>query len=295
MKSGALARIAVILASAALASVAATNQPPFLFADEQGGRVVKFDETGSVVWSHTVQMARDAWLLPNGNVLASFNEDYRGDRNDRPGGVVEVTPDGREVFRFATTGQVFSCQRLADGTTLVGAASQARLLIVDAQTNVVRAIPVRSAGGHSCMRYARALPGGGFIVAEESAKAVREYAADGTPAREITVDFPPFAVVRLTNGNTVISGRTSIVEVDPAGRETWRLNASDVPALGIRWFAGFQVMPGGNLFVCNAGGKVGFFAVTRDAAKRVVWQSSGAVAMGHAVQRLDVPPGGALR
>lgn len=295
MRSGRVASgvalFAVLLASAA----PVTNQPPYLFADEQGQRVVKFDAGGDVAWSHPAEMARDAWQLPDGNVLFSFNTDYRSDRQDGTSGVIELAPDGHEVFRFATTGQVFSCQRLADGATLVGAASQGRLLVVDAKTNVIRSIAVKSPGGHSCMRYARGLPGGGFIVAEESAKAVREYAADGKLTREIKLDFLPFGVVRLTNGNTVISGRNAIVEVDAANREAWRLNATEVPELGIRWFAGFQVLPDGHLFVCNAGGKVGVFEITRDAEKRIVWRSTGPVAVGHAVQRLDVRLEGALR
>ena len=46
------------------------------------------------------------------------------------------------------------------------------------------------------------------------------------------------------------------------------------------------VLPGGNLFICNAGGKVGLFETTRD--KRVVWQSRGGVPIGHGIQRMDV-------
>lgn len=54
----------------------------------------------------------------------------------------------------------------------------------------------------------------------------------------------------------------------------------------IRWFAGLQVQPSGNLFVCNAGGKVGFLEITRE--EQVVWQSRGEVPLGHGIQRLDV-------
>jgi hypothetical protein len=76
--------------------------------------------------------------------------------------------------------------------------------------------------------------------------------------------------VRLENGNTVISGKTVVIEVDAAGKTVWRLDASEVPQLGVRWFAGAQVLSNGNVFVCNAGGKVPFFEVSRD--KRIVWQ-----------------------
>jgi hypothetical protein len=92
--------------------------------------------------------------------------------------------------------------------------------------------------------------------------------------------------VRLANGNTVISGQSGIVEVDPAGKNVWRLNVTDVPELGIRWFAGVQVLPNGNLFVCNAGGKVPVFEINRE--KHIVWQCPEPLPLGHGVQRLDV-------
>ena len=145
------------------------------------------------------------------------------------------------------------------------------------------------------MRYARGLHDGGFLVAEESAHAVRDYAPDGALRGEIKLDFPPFAVVRMADGHTLISGRNAIVEYDAATNSVWRLNANDVPALGIRWFAGFHVLPDGHLFVCNAGGKVAFFEIARDPAKTIVWKYTGPPALGHAVQRLDVPLENALR
>ena len=54
--------------------------------------------------------------------------------------------------------------------------------------------------------------------------------------------------------------------------------------------AGIQVLPGGRVFVCNAGGQVPFFEVTRDG--RVAWSCDPAkppIPLGHGVQRLDVP------
>jgi|GEM_PF-376286 len=257
----------------------------FLYAAE-GAKTVCIYDNGKVTWEYPAEMCRDAWRLPNGNVLFAYNKDYNSRHNDNPSGVMEVTPEKKVVFHFQTTGQVWSCQRLADGNTLVGAASQGKLLIVDPKGAVVKTITLKNNPGHSCLRYARGLANGNFLVAEESAKAVREYDGDGRLVREFAVDFPTFGCVRLPSGNTVISGKSAVMEVDENGKTVWRLDAAEVPQLGIRWFASVQVLPNGNLFVCNAGGTVPVFEIGRD--KRVVWQTETALPIGHGVQRLDV-------
>lgn len=279
----------VATASILIAGIPASAGPlrPLLYAAEGAQEVIQYDATGQEVWTHPAPMCRDASRLPNGNTLFCYNEAYDSKRHDNPSGVREVTPDHRVVFDFHTTGQVWSCQRLADGSTLVAAASQGRLLIVDRSGTVIRTIVLRSRGGHSCLRGARQLPDGHFLVAEEGEHHVREYAADGALVREIPVPFPPYSALRVAGGGTVICGQKTIVEVDPAGRTVWSLSAADVPQLGVRWFAGLQVLPHGHLLVCNAGGTVTFAEIDRD--KRVVWQSAGAFPIGHGLQALDVP------
>ena len=288
--------VAGVAAQAGSSAGPATNAsgamwPPLLYAAEGASKILIYDRAGQIAWEYPAPMARDVWRLPNGHVLFCYNERYQGHRHDNPSGVMEVTPDKQVVFHFATTGQVWSCQRLANSNTLVGAASQGKLLEVNPQGVVGKTITVRNPPGHSCMRYARGLANGHFIVAEESAGMVREYGADGACVREFAVAFPPFAAVRLSDGHTVISGRTAVVEVDAAGKTVWRLDAAEVPQLGIRWFTGIQVLPDGHLLVCNAGGKVVFFEITRDPAKQIVWQSNigpSTIPLGHGIQRLDL-------
>jgi hypothetical protein len=68
------------------------------------------------------------------------------------------------------------------------------------------------------------------------------------------------------------------------------LEGKEVPEeLGMRWFAGMQVLPNGNILICNAMGKVPLFEVTRE--KKVVWSSAAwnmLLPAGHGIQRLDV-------
>ena len=258
----------------------------FLYAGEGAKTVCIYDAAGKVAWEYPVEMSRDAWRLPNGNVLFAYNNNYDSKRNDNPSGVMEVTPDKKIVFDFKTTGQVWACQRLANGNTLVGAASQGKLLVVEPKGAIVKTIALKNKPGHSCIRYARGLANGNFLVAEESSNTVREYGSDGALEREIPLEFRPFAAVRLTNGNTLVTGKSAVVEVDAANKIVWRLDATEVPQLGVRWFAGVQALPNGNLFICNAGGKVPVFEISRD--KRVVWQSDAAISIGHGAQRLDV-------
>lgn len=279
---------AFLVAAGALAQPSASF-PPLLFAAEGVGKIVRYDATGAVAWEHPAPMARDVWALPNGHVLFCYNEAYDSRRHDNPSGVREVTPDHRIVFEFRTTGQVWSCQRLPDGRTLVGAASQGKLLLVDAAGRLERALPLVNAPGHSCLRHARQLANGHFLVAEESARAVREYAADGRLVRTIRVPFPPFTMLRRPDGRTLIAGQQRILEVDTEDRVTWSLTAADVPTLGLRWFAGLQLAKDGSLLVSNAGGKVTFARLAPD--KSVLWQSNPpdrpAFPVGHGFCALD--------
>jgi hypothetical protein len=264
--------------------------PPILFACEGQSIVILFAPDGRVAWDYPAEMSRDVWRLPNGNTLFCYNRQYDSRRNDNPSGVMEVSPDRRVVFHFQMTGQVWSCQRLADGNTLVGAASQGKLLIVDPAGRIAAEIKLRNTPGHSCLRNARQIAGGHFLVAEESAHAAREYAADGQMVREIKVNFPPYSAVRLPDGHTLVCGAKAMVEVDTADRVVWSLTDGDVASMGVRWMAGLQVLPGGNVLVCNAGGKVPLFEVNRQ--KQIVWHwpaSAPHVAIGHGIQRLDVP------
>ena len=276
------------LAQTLMAAEQTDHFPPLLYAAEGANKIIRYGSDGKVAWEYPAEMARDVWALPNSNVLFCFNRQYDGGKHDNPSGVMEVTPDKKIVFSVSTTGQVWSCQRLLDGNTLVGAASQGELLVVNPEARIVKAISLLSPPGHSCLRNARQIANSHFLVAEESAHAVREYNAEGKLAREIKLSFAPFSVVRLGNGNTVICGQQTMVEVDRADKIIWSVEGKDLPELGIRWFAGIQVLPNGNIFICNAGGRVPLFELSTD--KRIVWQSPSVmtVPFGHGVQRLDV-------
>ena len=174
------------------AQTQAGNQfPSFLYAAEGTNKIIQYGPNGTAVWEYPADMSRDVWKLPNGNVLFCFNHRYDSSKHDNPSGVLEVTQDKKVVFSFSTTGQVWSCQRLSDGNTLVGAASQGKLLIVSPEAKIVKTIQIINQPGHSCMRNARQIENGHFLVAEESAHAAREYDSEGRLLREIKLAFAP--------------------------------------------------------------------------------------------------------
>ena len=80
-----------------------------------------------------------------------------------------------------------------------------------------------------------------------------------------------------------------MVEVDASDKIVWSVNGSELPGMGIRWFAGIQALPNGNIFICNAGGKVPFMEISRN--KEIVWHSSpdSTFPLGHGIHRLDIP------
>jgi hypothetical protein len=282
-------RILAFLLLPAMGAPAQHDAAPFkrfYYAAEGARTIQSIGPDGRVEREFPAEMSRDVRRLPDGHLLFAFNRDYNSRSNDNPSGVMEVDASGRLVWQFATTGQVFSCDRMADGTTLVGAASQGRVLRIDTAGRLAGGFAVRNKGGHSCMRHVRATPDGTVLVAEESARFVREYSVEGEFRREFGIPFPPFSAVRLPGGRTVVSGREGLLEFDAEGRVVWRFAGSDFPDLGIRWCAGFEVLPTGDLLVCNAGGKVPLVRVTREPRPRVTWRWDPALpplAIGHGV------------
>lgn len=234
-----------------------------LCADSGLNRVVRFSADGQVKWEYPAYVY-DVWQLPGGNLLFT-------DRD----GVKEVTPNKKIVFQYKTRSEVYACQRLSDGNTMVAECSAGRIIEVDPSGKVVKQFPVENRG-HMTMRMARKLPNGNYLVGHSAARRVREYSPEGKVVREIPTPGTTFAAVRLPDGNTLISCETAVIEVDPAGKTVWQVKASEIPEMGPKWLAGVQRLPNGNTLLCNwlghgqEGKGVPMFEITRD--KKIVWQ-----------------------
>jgi hypothetical protein len=265
---------------------------PFICTDYTQGKVFLVSQSGKVEWEYPAPDANDVWILPNGNFL--FNTGH---------GVKEVTRDKKVVFDYESSSEIYACQRLANGNTFIGECNAGRLLEVSPAGKIVkeiRLLPAGTDGGHAYMRNARRLANGNYLVAHYGEDVVREYGPDGKVIREIQAPGGPHSVVRLPNGNTLIScadhpGGPQVIEVDPHGKTVWQIREGDLPGISLKFMAGLQRLPNGNTVMCNwlGHGQLGkaphVIEVTPD--KKVVWtfQDHANMQTVSSIQLADVP------
>ena len=254
------------------------------------------DGAGKVVWTYPLG-TRDGFVLPDGNVLLAVSKggEFPG------GGAVEVTRDGKELFRYrGTQSEVNTVQALGDGRYLLTeAGAKPRLLEVDRSGKVLAEVPIRAQvkDTHLQTRMSRKLANGNYLVPQLLDKVVREYTPAGGVAWEAkTPDEPaecwPFTAIRLPDGHTLSTcthGNT-VVEFDAGGKIVWRLSNADPPQPLLKDPCGAQRLPNGNTVICSYGqnkpGEVKLLEVTR--AKQVVWTLRDDRPHGiHEVQILD--------
>lgn len=273
--------VALLLGGMAAGSLAAEAPPEspikgsvrhaFILSDSGRGKVLRYDAEGKLVWECDAPNSYDCQQLANGNVV--FTCRIQGPNH----GVREVTPEKKVVWEYRTTGEVFACQRLAGGNTLVGESTTVRLVEVAPDGTVAKEIKVKSKGaGHGCMRVARKTKAGTYIVGHPGDRMVREYGATGEVLREVPAPGPAYGVQLLDNGNVVFSCEHFVIEADKEGKEVWRLSDKEIPEVGPKWLAFIVRLPNGNTVVGNwlghgqEGKGVPLFEVTP--GKKVVWQ-----------------------
>jgi hypothetical protein len=260
-------------AQTAAAPVDSTPGHAFVCTDYTQGKVFIVSREGKVEWEYgPATNCNDVWMLPSGNLL--FNTGH---------GVQEVTREKKVVFEYQSQSEIFACQRLANGNTFIGECDSGRLLEVEPSGKVakeLRLLPTGQDGGHSFMRNARRLDNGNYLVALFGQKVVREYDPQGKVVREIPAAGGPHSVVRLPNGNTLIScgdakGGSKVFEVDSSGQTVWQVQGDELPGVSLKFMAGLQRLPNGNTVMANWLGHNQFgkaphlIEVTRD--KKVVW------------------------
>ncbi|MEG2465224.1 MAG: hypothetical protein RSB14_04305 [Kiritimatiellia bacterium] len=212
----------------------------------------------------------DAWMLPSGNILVA------------DGSAWEATPEGIVIWRYKPTDQsgggLFSCQRLANGNTLIGENSTGLVFELTPKGEKLGQIQVPlNPNRHQTMRMVRRLENGNTLVCRSGFNTVTEYDAQGTVVWEQKVPSLAFAAVRDAEGNTYISSLDQIQKYAPDHRILWEFKASE-SGLPIRNMTGFQLLPNGNLIVGDysyfdgKGNGVGIFEVTPE--KKVLWQYS---------------------
>lgn len=257
-------------------------------------RVMILDPAGEVLWQQPAQLTHDVWMLTNGNVLFADGAT-----------VTEVTPDHKTVFQYKAAeqkgGGTYSCQRLANGRTLVGENSTGRVLEVDAAGQVVFTLQTTpfKLGEHHNMRMARKLDNGNYLVCHSGLRKVKEYTPDGRAVWEVQVaGGVAFAALRTPKGTTLVTSLDQVTEYDAKGDKVWEFACRDLPELKVQNLTGLQLLPNGNVVLgCyrayQDGAGCGLIEVTR--GNKCVWRYSNPAGDGTmmAVELLS-PKGEAL-
>jgi hypothetical protein len=189
-----------------------------LLAEFRGYQVTERDRTGKVLWTHKVgNFPTTCQRLRNGNTfIATYSE------------VLEVTPDGKEVKKYASQGgSIYRAQRLPDGHVLF-LMSGGQIVELDEAYKVVRQIAVP--GGEGTYGGVELLPNGRFLVALYGANKVLEIDAAGKVHWEAAVTTASSAT-RLANGNTLVSSMDAkeVLELDRAGKVIHKITCPSRP------------------------------------------------------------------
>jgi len=233
-------------------------------------RILLLDHTGTILWQHQGQNCSDIWMLENGNILHADNN------------VTEIDPRTNEIvwsYRPVQQkgGATFSCQRLANGRTVVGENSAGRIVEVDREGQVVfeLKLPLMQPGSHNNLRMVRKLKNGHYLVCHKDKSLVREYTPRGEVVFEVKVSDVPFSAVRLDNGHTVVGHINRVTEFDGQGTEVWRFETSELPDLKLGMICGIHVQANGNIVMgfyraVQEQDGAGLLEITRE--KQIVWR-----------------------
>ncbi len=258
-------------------------QHPFLYCGEWQNRsidnqTIHIVRGGKIAWSYTNPQRGelgDCSMLSNGNVLFS-----------RQFGASEITPDKRIVWNYdgppkTEIHTTFPVGK--DKVLIMQNGNPAKALLIEKKTGrIVREqiLPTRTPDGvHGQFRHIRMTKAGTLLVAHMDLGKVVEYDQRG---REIWSCEAPsvWAVVRLKNGNTLLSGnqRGYVREVNPKCETVWEINKDDLPGFPLYTVQEVSRLANGNTLINNWAGSAPrdqwenvfqLIEVTRD--RKVVW------------------------
>jgi hypothetical protein len=240
----------------------------FYISDNGCDSIFQISMTGEIKWSYPAANTQDLWILPSGNILYTYHHGEKG-----RGGVIEITKNKKIIFKYETDGEVHTCQRLLNGNTLIGINNTASLVEVDKSGNVLKSLPLKTERkGHDAIRMARKLDNGNYLVCQEGDHIVAEYDPSGNMVNTFQSPGKCFEAIRLDNGNTLISDGSacSVRELDKEGKVVWQISKEDFPEIKMNWLAGMDVLPNGNIIICNwlghgkSGEGIPVFEINRD-------------------------------
>jgi len=262
--------ILVTLALAATLSIQAAH--PFLCCDSVANKVCVVSAEGKIEWEYAATHPQDCWLLPDGNYLFCFKT-----------GALELKPDKTKVWEYKAPDktEVHACQPLPDGLVLIAETGSARLIEVDREGKIVKEIklsPGPKVSTHDQFRGTRKTRDGHYLVCFKGDHKVVELDSNGKVLRELPTDGDVHEVIALAKGHLLLSCGEGhkVVEIDHTGNTVWELKQNDLPGNQLQLAAGCQVLPNGNLIICNylghghLGRQPQFVEITRE--KKILWE-----------------------
>jgi hypothetical protein len=245
----------------------------FVCTDYSQGKVFIVDESNQIVWEYPAKHCNDIWVLDNGNLL--FN-----DGNS----VKEVNRDKQIIWEYTSKSDIYACQRLSDGNTLVGECTAGRLLEINPEGKIVKSVQLlknEKEASSGYMRNARKLENGNYLLAHYHQDKVSEYDKKGEIAWEAEVKGGPHSVARLPDGNTLVActdhnGDPGMIELNRQKEIVWQVGKEELPGISLKFVAGFQRLDNGNTVLTNwlghnhLGESAHVVEITRD--KKVVWK-----------------------
>ena len=191
-----------------------------MICEYQRNRVTERDLAGTVLWEKQVNgQVVSAERLPNGHLFIVT-------RNQ----IFELNPKGEEIYNIPRPAHdCLSAKKMKDGKIHM-VSSQGFFFKLESSTG--REISRFNIQGINVpLGYAaHFLPRGGVLVPDYNGSKVREYDASGKMVWEADVANPG-AVVRLSNGNTLVATRSSnnLLEINKAGKEVKRTPTNGNP------------------------------------------------------------------
>ncbi len=196
-------------------------------------RFVELDANGKQVWEYQPPSITVIFhVLPNGNILFGYG--------GKPTGVGEITSRGETVFNYESkSSQVFGCERLPNGNTLVAEQGHARLLRSAPKgrlCTLLRCIP-RTDGYHLEVRNVHQLSNGNILAAHEGEGAVREVDPNGKVCMGIhwRHQYRRSFATREWKYADSLRHQKRVIEVTPDKKIAWQFTAEDAPELNITW------------------------------------------------------------
>jgi hypothetical protein len=242
---------------------------------------------GKVVWHYSiplrtatggVQEFDDVTMLPNGNIVYACMS-----------GAGIITPEKNIIWQYlcAPGTETHSCQPIGkDSVLMVLNGPVGKVLIYNTSENKLLkeiVIPTSSTNPHGQFRHVRWTKNKTIMVGLFAEKKAVEFDLDGKEIWAAEGTPSPWSVVRLHNGNTLVSGDGAgyTREINPEGQTVWEFTRADAPfIIGNTQTA--NRLANGNTVICNwiAGNKntnewpgtVQIFEVSPD--KKIVWALS---------------------